>query len=195
MFLLCSAATPNVSIKAEMVQKGGSEFWVVSCVSSGGRPDTDISLVLNSDEEPQRDDEKASDTQTSSYFLPAAVYEGQNVTCTFGHPKFTHPVSKVTTLPSFCEYLRVFSVDVVEVGDETRTCSSTCRCIWSPVVPIRFGEQHLRFPGLWVDRAAGRTGGHRHRPAGVRECATLQSQLQQARETTQNSVFVVPNSF
>lgn len=105
MFFFCCTATPNVSIKAEMVQRGGSEFWVVSCLSSGGRPDTDISLVLNSDEEPQRDDETDSDTQTSSYFLPAAVYEGQNVTCMFGHPKFTHPVSKVTTLPSFCKYL------------------------------------------------------------------------------------------
>lgn len=105
MFLFCSTATPNVSIEAEMIQKGGSEFWVVSCVSSGGRPDTHISLVLNSEEEPQRDDETRSDTQTSSYFLPAAVYEGQNVTCVFDHPKFTHPVSKVTTLPSFCEYL------------------------------------------------------------------------------------------
>lgn len=105
IFLFCSAATPNVSIKAEMVAKGGSEFWVVSCVSSGGRPDTDISLVLNSEVEPQREEETDPDTQTSSYFLPAAVYEGQNVTCVFGHPKFTRPVSKVTTLPSFCEYL------------------------------------------------------------------------------------------
>ncbi|CAG08983.1 unnamed protein product [Tetraodon nigroviridis] len=93
--------TPNVSVKAEMVERGGSEFWVVSCVSSGGRPDTDISLVLNSDEEPQREDRRDSDTQTSSYLLPAAVYEGQNVTCVFGHPRFTHPVSMVTTLPSF----------------------------------------------------------------------------------------------
>lgn len=99
-----------MSIKAEMVQKGGSEFWVVSCTSSGGRPDSDISLVLDSDEEPQRNDEADSDTQTSSYFLPAAAYEGRNVTCTFGHPKFPHPVSKVTTLPSFCEYLCVLSI-------------------------------------------------------------------------------------
>lgn len=94
-----------MSVEAEMVQKGGSEFWVVSCVSSGGTPDTDISLALNSDEEPQRDDETDWDTQTSSYFLPASVYEGQNVTCMFGHPTFTQPVAKATTLPSFCEYL------------------------------------------------------------------------------------------
>lgn len=116
MFLFRSAATPNVSIKAEMVQKGGSEFWVVSCSSSGGRPDTQIWLVLNSDDEPQKNYETDSDTQTSSYFLPAAAYEGRNVTCTFGHPKFTHPVSKVTTLPSFCEYF-VFTVHSVEAGD------------------------------------------------------------------------------
>eukprot|EP00066_Takifugu_rubripes_P017607 XP_011606873.1 PREDICTED: uncharacterized protein LOC105417078 [Takifugu rubripes] len=94
-------ATPNVSIKAEMVQRGGSEFWVVSCISSGGRPDTNISLVLNADGEPQRDDKTDSGAQTSSYFLPAAAYEGQNITCVFRHPKFTRPVSKGTTLPSF----------------------------------------------------------------------------------------------
>lgn len=123
MFVFCSAATPNVSIKAEMVERGGSEFWVVSCVSSGGRPDTNISLVLNSDEEPQRDDQKALDKQMSLYFLPAAAYEGQNITCVFGHPKFTHPVSKVTTLPSFCEYLWVVSFHLVERWDTMRTCS------------------------------------------------------------------------
>lgn len=128
MFLFRSAAAPNVSIKAEMVQKGGSEFWVVSCTSSGGRPDSDISLVLDSGEEPQRNDEADSDTQTSSYFLPAAAYEGRNVTCTFGHPKFPHPVSKVTTLPSFCEYLCVLSIRL-RLGGKTRTCSPICRCV------------------------------------------------------------------
>lgn len=107
-FLFHSAATPNVSIKVEMVEKGGSEFWVVSCLSSGGRPDADSSLVLNADGEPQRDDKTDSGAQTSSYFLPAAMYEGQNVTCVFGHPKFTQPVSKVATLPSFCEYRECF---------------------------------------------------------------------------------------
>lgn len=117
-----------MSIKAEIVQKGGSEFWVVSCTSSGGRPGTDISLVLDSDEEPQRNNEADSDTQTSSYFLPAAAYEGQNVTCTFGHPKFARPVSKVTTLPSFCEYSCVLS-SRLRLGDETRTCSPICRCV------------------------------------------------------------------
>lgn len=85
---------------------------MVSCTSSGGRPGTDISLVLDSGEEPQRNDEADSDTQTSSYFLPAAAYEGQNATCTFGHPKFPHPVSKVQTLPSFCEYLCVLSIQL-----------------------------------------------------------------------------------
>lgn len=186
---------PNVSIEAAMVQKGGSEFWVVSCLSSGGSPDTDISLALNSEEELRRDDKTDWGTQTSSFFLPAAEYEGQNVTCMFGHPTFTQPVAKVTTLPSFCEYLRVFFVASVEVGDEKRTWSPICRCVWGPVVPPRFGEQQLRFPGLWADRAVGRTERRGHQPAGVRECAALQSQLQQARETTQNSVLVVLKSF
>ncbi|XP_053729726.1 uncharacterized protein si:ch211-149e23.4 isoform X2 [Synchiropus splendidus] len=36
---------PNVTAKAEMVERGGSDFWVVSCTASGGRPDTDISLA------------------------------------------------------------------------------------------------------------------------------------------------------
>ncbi|XP_031153452.1 synaptogenesis protein syg-2 isoform X2 [Sander lucioperca] len=92
---------PNVTMKAEMVQRGGSEFWVVSCISSGGRPDTDISLALNTDEEPQREYSTDTDTQTSSFLLPATVYEGRNVTCVFGHPKFTHKVSRVIKLPSF----------------------------------------------------------------------------------------------
>ncbi|XP_032358293.1 uncharacterized protein si:ch211-149e23.4 [Etheostoma spectabile] len=92
---------PNVTIKAEMVQRGGSDFWVVSCISSGGRPDADISLALNTDEELQREYSTDTDTQTSSVLLPATVYEGRNVTCVFGHPKFTHKVSRVMTLPSF----------------------------------------------------------------------------------------------
>ncbi|XP_041655955.1 uncharacterized protein si:ch211-149e23.4 isoform X2 [Cheilinus undulatus] len=90
---------PNVTIKAEMVQREGSDFWVVSCISSGGRPDTEISLALNSEEEQQREDSKDSDTQTSSAILPAD--KGRNVTCVFDHPKFMHTVSRVITLPSF----------------------------------------------------------------------------------------------
>lgn len=91
-----------------MVQRGGSEFWVVSCISSGGRPDTDISLALNTDEELQRETNTDSDIQTSSVLLPAAVYEGHNVTCVFDHPKSTH-MSRVITLPSFCEYYESFT--------------------------------------------------------------------------------------
>lgn len=86
-----------------MVQNGGSEFWVVSCISSGGRPDTDIALALNTDEDLQREEHSDSDTKTSSVLLPAAVYEGVNVTCVFDHPTFTDKVSRVLTLPSFCE--------------------------------------------------------------------------------------------
>lgn len=122
--LFLSTATPNVSIKAEMIQKGGSEFWVVSCVSSGGRPDTDISLALNGDLEPQRDDKTDSDTQTSSYFLPAAAYKGQTIECVFDHPKFTQPVSKVTTLPSFCEYYGCFML--IRVRWEMKRRSTLC---------------------------------------------------------------------
>lgn len=88
-----------------MVQQGGNEFWVVSCISSGGRPDTDISLALSTDEELQRGNDTDSDVQKLSVYLPATKYEGHNVTCMFKHPKFTHRESRVFTLPSFCEYL------------------------------------------------------------------------------------------
>lgn len=98
-----------MTIKAEMVQQGGSEFWVVSCISSGGRPETDISLALNTDEELQRENNTDSDIQISSVFLPATLYEGRNVTCVFDHPKFTHKVSQGITLPSFCEYYQCFA--------------------------------------------------------------------------------------
>ncbi|XP_042271047.1 uncharacterized protein si:ch211-149e23.4 isoform X1 [Thunnus maccoyii] len=91
---------PNVTIKAEMVQQGGSEFWVVSCISSGGRPDTDISLALNT-EKLEIVNDTDSQTQTISFHLPATVFEGRNVTCVFDHPKFTHKETRVITLPSF----------------------------------------------------------------------------------------------
>lgn len=105
-FSYFSAAMPNVTVKADLVQQGRSEFWVVSCISSGGRPDTLISLAFNTDEELQKENNTDSDIQTSKVFLPAAVYEGQNVTCVFDHPKFTHKESRVMTLPSFCEYYK-----------------------------------------------------------------------------------------
>ncbi|XP_030008582.1 hemicentin-1 isoform X2 [Sphaeramia orbicularis] len=92
---------PNVSIKAEMVQQRGSEFWVVSCISSGGRPNTDISLALDTDEDLQTEDETGTDSQTISVHLPAATYKGHNITCMFDHPKFTHRESRVITLPSY----------------------------------------------------------------------------------------------
>ncbi|KAF3847526.1 hypothetical protein F7725_020554 [Dissostichus mawsoni] len=66
--------SPNVTIKAEMVQNGGNL---------------------------QREEHSDSDTKTSSVLLPAAVYEGVNVTCVFDHPTFTDKVSRVLTLPSF----------------------------------------------------------------------------------------------
>ncbi|KAM9853277.1 uncharacterized protein ACBR49_004115 [Aulostomus maculatus] len=94
---------PNVTIHADMVQQGGTEFWVVFCISSGGRPDTDMSLALalDSDEDLQRDNNTDSDTQTISVHLPVTVFQGHNVTCVFDHPKFTHTVTQVITLPSF----------------------------------------------------------------------------------------------
>nr|XP_046245035.1 uncharacterized protein si:ch211-149e23.4 [Scatophagus argus] len=105
-------AKPNVTIKEEMVQQGGSDFWVVSCISSGGRPDTDIFLALDTDEELRRENYTDSDIQTSSVVLPAADYEGHSVTCVFDHPKFTHKVSRVITLPSFNLSVSLLNSDV-----------------------------------------------------------------------------------
>ncbi|XP_026154897.1 uncharacterized protein LOC113125576 isoform X2 [Mastacembelus armatus] len=94
-------ARPNVTIKAELVEQGRNKFWVVSCISSGGRPDTDISLALNTNEELQIENNTYLGIQTRSIRLPASLYEGHNVTCMFDHPKFTHRMSRVITLPSF----------------------------------------------------------------------------------------------
>ncbi|XP_037318660.2 uncharacterized protein si:ch211-149e23.4 [Pungitius pungitius] len=105
-------ARPNVSIKAEMVQKGGMEFWVVSCLSSGGRPDADIALALNSVEELQREHSTNSDMHASSVLFPATLYEGRNITCAFDHPTFTHQVTRAITLPSFYFELGINSGDL-----------------------------------------------------------------------------------
>ncbi|XP_023125528.2 uncharacterized protein si:ch211-149e23.4 [Amphiprion ocellaris] len=92
---------PNVTIKAEMVQQGGNDSWVVSCISSGGRPDTDISLALNTTEELQRENDKDSDTQKVSVHLPVTEFQGHNIACVFEHPKFTQKESRFLTLPTF----------------------------------------------------------------------------------------------
>lgn len=102
-FLAFLPVAPSASVEAEMVQQEGYEFWVVSCIASGGRPDTDISLAFPADKEPQRKDDYGPDAHTRSYYLPAPVYEGHNITCVFDHPKFTRGESRVITLPSFCE--------------------------------------------------------------------------------------------
>lgn len=99
----CSTVRPNVSIKAEMVRQRGSEYWVVSCVASGGTPDTDIFLAVDSNEELKRENDTDPDSQICSVHLPVAKFEGHNVTCVFKHPKFMHRESRVIALPTFCE--------------------------------------------------------------------------------------------
>ncbi|XP_054901446.1 uncharacterized protein si:ch211-149e23.4 [Poeciliopsis prolifica] len=91
---------PNVTIKEEMVQEGGNDFWVVSCVSSGGRPDADISLALDGSEEVRRESGERSEGRSLSVRLPVAEHEGRNVTCVFKHPKFSHPEARAVTLPT-----------------------------------------------------------------------------------------------
>lgn len=94
-----------MTIKAEMIEDGGNDFWVVACIASGGRPDTDISLALNATEELQRENASDSDSQRLSVRLPAAEYQGRNITCLFNHLKFSQPEARVTTLPTFCAYI------------------------------------------------------------------------------------------
>ncbi|CAJ1065032.1 uncharacterized protein si:ch211-149e23.4 isoform X1 [Xyrichtys novacula] len=118
-------ARPNVTTKAEMVQRGGSDFWVVSCISSGGRPDTRISLALNGEEELQRENDTDSDTQTSSVLLPVSLYEGHNITCLFDHPKFTHTVSRVITLPSLhISGIKLLHSELPNNGDDFQNMES-----------------------------------------------------------------------
>ncbi|XP_014909178.1 uncharacterized protein LOC106960552 [Poecilia latipinna] len=93
-------ARPNVTIKADMVQEGGNDFWVVSCISSGGRPYADISLALDGNEEVRRENGENSEGRSVSVRLPVAEYEGRNVTCVFKHPKFSHPEARGITLPT-----------------------------------------------------------------------------------------------
>ncbi|XP_078785695.1 uncharacterized protein si:ch211-149e23.4 isoform X1 [Oryzias latipes] len=100
---------PNVTIKAEMVQQRGNYFWVVSCISSGGRPDTDISLAPNATVGLQAEKDSHSDVQRLSVHLPAAEYDGRSLTCMFSHPKFSHPEERITTLPTF--YLHKVETD------------------------------------------------------------------------------------
>ncbi|XP_034024247.1 uncharacterized protein si:ch211-149e23.4 [Thalassophryne amazonica] len=92
---------PNVSIQAEMIQREGNDVWVVSCIASGGRPASDISLALTADEELQEEEDVGSDIHIRSFHFRASAYEGRNVTCMFDHPKFTQRESRVLTLPSF----------------------------------------------------------------------------------------------
>ncbi|XP_028276409.1 uncharacterized protein LOC114445509 isoform X2 [Parambassis ranga] len=91
---------PNVTIKAEMIQQEGNDFWVVSCISSGGRPDTVMSLALSTTEDLHRENNTNSDVQELSVRFLVTEYEGHNVTCVFDHPKFTHTESRVLTLPT-----------------------------------------------------------------------------------------------
>ncbi|XP_075892561.1 uncharacterized protein LOC142895421 isoform X2 [Nelusetta ayraudi] len=94
-------AKPNVTITVDMEELGGRDFWVVSCISSGGRPETYIHLEPATDEDVQIETGSDSYTQKHTVVLPAAEYQGQHVTCVFQHPIFSHTEQRVATLPSF----------------------------------------------------------------------------------------------
>lgn len=77
---------------------------MVSCISSGGRPETQIHLEPATGEDWEIETGTGSDTQKLSVVLPAEEYQAQNVTCVFQHPKFLQTEQRVAALPSFCEY-------------------------------------------------------------------------------------------
>lgn len=199
----CSAARPNVTIEAEaeMVQREGSDFWVVSCISSGGRPDADISLALNADEGLRRENSSGPGTQRSSFFLPAVVYEGHSVTCVFDHPKFTHKESRARTLPRLCEYNQCSTSEKLCWGSwgwsyrkQRRVFVSFFllrRFDWSPVVELRVGRQQRQLPRLWVCGASGRTEWCHHRTGGHWEHASLQHHLHKVRHAWCNSLCAI----
>lgn len=90
---------------------------MVSCISSGGRPETQIHLEPDDGEDVQNEAGSDSCTQTQTVVLPAADYHGQDVACVFQHPKFSHAERRVVTLPSFCEY-RLPDLDPGEFAEE-----------------------------------------------------------------------------
>ena len=87
------------------------DYWRVSCVASGGRPETLISLVTTaSDEEEEEEEEEprrenGTDAGTSVYRLPVRAYEGRNVSCVFAQPGLAGPRFRTHQLPSFSECL------------------------------------------------------------------------------------------
>lgn len=146
-----------MTITAEMVELGGGDFWVVSCISSGGRPETQIHLEPAAGEDVQNEVDSDSYTQTQTVVLPAEEYHGQDVTCAFQHPKFSHTERRVVTLPSFCEY-RLSDLDPGEFEEENADVHSFrfCRFVRGPLVELRFGSE-FQFSACRVRGAAGRT--------------------------------------
>lgn len=138
----CFAAKPNVTITVDMEELGGRDFWVVSCISSGGRPETYIHLEPATDEDVQIETGSDSYTQKHTVVLPAVEYQGQDVTCVFQHPKFSHTEHRVATLPSFCEY-RLSHLDSREFAEENTDVLSFrfCRFVRGPVVELRSGSE------------------------------------------------------
>lgn len=115
---------------------------MVSCISSGGRPETQIFLEPAVGEDVQSEAGSDSSTQTQTVVLPAEEYHGQDVTCVFQHPKFLHTERRVVPLPSFCEY-RLSDLDSGEFAEENTDVISSrfCRFVRGPLVELRFGSE------------------------------------------------------
>lgn len=131
---------------------------MVSCISSGGRPETQIHLEPATGEDVPNEVGSDSNTQKQTVVLPAEEYHGQDVTCVFQHPKFSHMEQRVVTLPSFCEY-RLPDLDSGEFAEENTDVLSFrfCRFVRGPLVELRFRSE-FQLSARRVRGAAGRTG-------------------------------------
>ena len=92
--------------RQEEEEEEEEDYWRVSCVASGGRPETLVSLVTTAsddDEEVEPRRENGTDAGTSVYRLPVRAYEGHNVSCVFTQPKLAEPQTRTLQLPSFSE--------------------------------------------------------------------------------------------
>ncbi|KAJ7995607.1 hypothetical protein DPEC_G00246340 [Dallia pectoralis] len=110
---------PNISIETDLVQKNGTDFWVITCAATGGRPEANITLVLS-------DQKVIMDTPgTWSYHLPTEFHQGENISCQFDHPKFPHSERRTVTLPTFyLSGVRLLNPGLADSLDQSRTVES-----------------------------------------------------------------------
>ncbi|CAL8362271.1 unnamed protein product [Merluccius merluccius] len=100
------APSVSVQVEDEEVEEGEEEeeYWRVSCMASGGRPETTISLVTAPDDDDDKESprmDSGADAGMRAYHLPMHAYEGHDATCVFDHPKLPATQLRTVRLPSF----------------------------------------------------------------------------------------------